>query len=79
MALFKFTESILENKKIQIYNHGNHERDFTYIDDIVDGCIKVADSPLKKIKIGIAIRQIYHAAHHHGKYTILEIASPLNY
>ena len=45
MALFKFTESILENKKIQIYNFGKHERDFTYIDDIVDGCIKVADSP----------------------------------
>ncbi len=50
MALFKFTESILENKKIQIYNHGNHERDFTYIDDIVDGCIKVADSPPKEDK-----------------------------
>jgi UDP-glucuronate 4-epimerase len=37
MALFKFTKSILEGKKIDIYNKGNLYRDFTYIDDIVDG------------------------------------------
>ena len=36
MALFKFTKSILEGKKIDIYNKGNLYRDFTYIDDIVD-------------------------------------------
>ncbi len=37
MALFKFTESILNNKKIEIFNHGNMERDFTYIDDLISG------------------------------------------
>jgi UDP-glucuronate 4-epimerase len=48
MALFKFTKSILDNKKIQIYNYGKHLRDFTYIDDIVEGCLKVLDSPAKR-------------------------------
>ena len=41
MALFKFTESILKEKKIDIYNGGKHIRDFTYIDDIVEGIVKV--------------------------------------
>ena len=36
MALFKFTKSILNNKKIEVYNYGNHYRDFTYVDDLVD-------------------------------------------
>ncbi|MDC1470213.1 NAD-dependent epimerase [Gammaproteobacteria bacterium] len=45
MALFKFTKAILENKKIQVYNYGNHRRDFTYIDDIVEGVMRVLDSP----------------------------------
>ena len=40
MALFKFTKAILEEKPIDIFNYGNHTRDFTYIDDIVDGVIK---------------------------------------
>lgn len=42
MALFKFTNNILKNKKIELYNYGNHLRDFTYIDDIVDGILSVA-------------------------------------
>ena len=37
MAMFIFTKKIIENKKIQIYNNGNIKRDFTYIDDIVNG------------------------------------------
>ena len=43
MALFKFTKAILENKTIDIFNNGQHSRDFTYIDDVVDGVIKVLD------------------------------------
>ena len=39
MAYFKFTQKILNNQPIDIYNHGNMLRDFTYIDDIVDGVI----------------------------------------
>ena len=45
MALFKFTKSILEGKKISVYNFGNHKRDFTYVDDIVEGLIRVLDRP----------------------------------
>jgi len=41
MALFKFTKSILENKNINVFNYGKHTRDFTYIDDIVEGILKV--------------------------------------
>jgi len=40
MAMFKFTKNIFEDKLIEVYNFGNMERDFTYIDDIVDGTIK---------------------------------------
>ncbi len=45
MALFKFTKAILEDKPIDVFNHGKHTRDFTYIDDIVDGVIKTLDNP----------------------------------
>ncbi len=45
MALFKFTKSILEREKIQVFNYGNHLRDFTYIDDIVEGIIRVLNRP----------------------------------
>ena len=47
MALFKFTKAILEEKPIDVFNHGNHTRDFTYIDDIVEGIIKTLDNPAK--------------------------------
>ena len=45
MAYYKFTEAILSKKPIDIYNCGEMKRDFTYIDDIVDGIIKVSKSP----------------------------------
>ena len=45
MALFKFTKNILEEKPIEVFNHGKHTRDFTYIDDIVEGIIKTLDNP----------------------------------
>lgn len=43
MALFMFTKAILEDKPINIFNHGNLRRDFTYIDDIVEGVVRVTD------------------------------------
>ena len=43
MALFLFTRNILEDKPIDVFNYGNHRRDFTYIDDIVEGVIRVLD------------------------------------
>ena len=45
MALFKFTKAILEEKPIDVFNYGKHRRDFTYIDDIVEGIIRVVDKP----------------------------------
>jgi len=45
MALFKFTRAILEGRPIDVYNHGRMRRDFTYIDDIVEGVIRVLDRP----------------------------------
>lgn len=45
MALFLFTEAILKGEPIQVFNYGKMKRDFTYIDDIVTGVIKVADRP----------------------------------
>jgi len=47
MALFKFTKAILEGKPIDVFNHGKHTRDFTYIDDIVEGIIKTLNNPSK--------------------------------
>jgi len=41
MAYYKFTKAILEGKAIDVYNHGNLSRDFTYIDDIINGVIKI--------------------------------------
>ena len=41
MALFKFTKSIIENKPLPVFNHGELERDFTYIDDIVEGIVRI--------------------------------------
>jgi len=47
MALFKFTKAILAGEKIQVFNYGKHRRDFTYIDDIVEGIIHVLKKPAK--------------------------------
>ena len=45
MALFIFTKAILEGKPIEVYNHGKMRRDFTYVDDIVEGVIRTLDRP----------------------------------
>lgn len=43
MALFSFAEAIMQGRPIDVYNYGNHTRDFTYIDDIVEGVIRASD------------------------------------
>ena len=43
MAMWKFTDKIMNEIPIDVYDHGNHLRDFTYIDDIVDGILKVLE------------------------------------
>ncbi|GAJ38351.1 NAD-dependent epimerase [Saccharococcus caldoxylosilyticus] len=45
MAYFSFTKHILEGKPIKVFNHGNMKRDFTYIDDIIEGMICLLDKP----------------------------------
>jgi len=47
MALFKFTKAILNKEKIYLNNYGNHVRDFTYIDDVTDGILKLIKKPPK--------------------------------
>ena len=47
MALFKFTKAILAGEPIPVFNYGKHRRDFTYIDDIVEGVIRVLDQPAR--------------------------------
>ena len=47
MALFIFTKSILEGQPIQVFNYGEMVRDFTFVDDIVEGVVRVIDHPAK--------------------------------
>jgi UDP-glucuronate 4-epimerase len=51
MAMFLFTESILNGIPIEVYGHGQMSRDFTYIDDAVDAIVKVIDKPLENSKL----------------------------
>jgi len=45
MALFKFTRAILEDEPIEVFNHGHHQRDFTFVEDIVEGVVRACDRP----------------------------------
>jgi UDP-glucuronate 4-epimerase len=47
MAYFKFADAIIKEKPIDVYNNGDMQRDFTYVDDIVEGIIRVLDKPAK--------------------------------
>ena len=57
MSLFKFTKAILESKIVNLFNFGNHVRDFTYIDDATNAVVKLIDKPPRK-KIPYAIYNI---------------------
>ena len=45
MALFLFTRAILAGEPIQVFNHGRHKRSFTYVDDVVEGVVRILDKP----------------------------------
>jgi len=67
MALFKFVKNILEDKPIDVYNYGEMQRDFTYIDDIIEGIVRVIDNPPKsnpdwdgKVSESIAPYKVYN-------------------
>ena len=53
MALFKFTRNILAGEPIEVFNNGHHARDFTYIDDIVEGVLRTTDRiPQPRTRVG---------------------------
>jgi UDP-glucuronate 4-epimerase len=56
MALFLFTKAILNGKPIDVYNNGNMQRDFTYIDDIIEGVVRVIDNPPTGDKIWSGVK-----------------------
>jgi len=45
MALFLFAQAIVEGRPIEVFNNGDMERDFTFVDDIVEGCVRALDRP----------------------------------
>ncbi len=59
MALFKFTKNIIEGKKIKVFNHGKHIRDFTYVDDVINIIYKII-SKNSKIKRSNNFSKIYN-------------------
>jgi len=75
MALFKFTKAIIAGQPIDIYNHGEMQRDFTYIDDIIEGVIRVSekiptpkrpeDNDLPHIAPSTAPYRIFNIGSHH--------------
>ena len=56
MALFKFAKAMLEGRPIDVFNFGKHRRDFTYVEDIVQGVVRVLDAPAKADPHSIPIR-----------------------
>ncbi len=54
MAYFKFVEAIAQNRPIDVYNHGKMQRDFTYIDDVVEGIIRVVNHPARRLSLADA-------------------------
>ena len=60
MAMFLFTEAILNDKPIKVFNHGNLERDFTYINDITEGVVRVIEKPISERKDKEELYKIYN-------------------
>jgi len=66
MATFKFTRAIVAGQPIDVYNHGDMRRDFTYVDDIVDGVVKVLDHPPARDADGVPHR-VYNIGNHRSE------------
>lgn len=60
MAMFLFTDAILKGKPIKVFNNGQLERDFTYIDDITEGVVRVIETPLKKLNKEKGLYKLYN-------------------
>ena len=63
MALFLFTDAMIKNKPINVFNNGNMVRDFTYVLDIDNSIKKLINKPPKVIIHGI-LKILYHQLHH---------------
>ncbi len=72
MALYSFTKAILEGKPIDVYNHGKMRRDFTYVDDIVEGVIRVAGHVPEASELSEADR---HPGVSHAPYRVYNIGN----
>ena len=73
MALFKFTQKILAGEAIDVFNYGKHQRDFTYIDDIIEGLLRVLDqAPEANPSYNSAVAQ---ASRSHAPYRIYNIGN----
>ena len=60
MAMFLFTDAIVNNRPIKVFNHGNMERDFTYVDDIVEGVVRIIEKSAEdRIKTN-ALYKVYN-------------------
>ena len=66
MATFKFTQAIIAGQPIDVYNHGDMRRDFTYIDDIVEGVVRVLDRVPAKGADGVQHR-VYNIGNHRSE------------
>ena len=79
MALFLFTKAILEGRPIDVFNYGKMKRDFTYIDDIVEGVVRVLDNiPVPNIAGTQGIRQTLISVMLRIKFTILATINRLS-
>ena len=78
MALFKFTKAIVNDEVIDVYNHGNMMRDFTYVDDIVEAISRLVKNQHHQIKNGQVQILILVLHMHHIKSIILETIAQLD-
>ena len=77
MAVYKFSDAIHKNKKIELYNNGNNYRDYTFISDIVDGIVK-SYSYIKKTKKKFTILNLGNSKTYSTKYLLSEIEKNFN-
>lgn len=64
MAYFSFTKAVLEGRPIDVFNHGDMKRDFTWVDDIVEGVLRVLDKPATPEREGGAPHRVFNIGNH---------------
>ncbi|MGL6226731.1 MAG: NAD-dependent epimerase [Thermoguttaceae bacterium] len=74
MAVFSFTEKILGEQPIDVYNFGNMRRDFTYIDDIAEGVIRVSDSPPNREHSNLEFQDVPFRVYNIGNHEPVELS-----